>query len=37
VTTVAGLELGTGLSVNPRPPEQTAPELRAALPVHVTE
>jgi UDPglucose--hexose-1-phosphate uridylyltransferase len=37
VTTIAGLELGTGLTVNPRPPEVTAPALRAALPVHATE
>jgi UDPglucose--hexose-1-phosphate uridylyltransferase len=37
VTTIAGLELGTGLAVNPRPPEQTAPALRAALPAHATE
>jgi len=33
VTTVAGLELGTGLAVNPRPPEETAPILRHALAV----
>jgi UDPglucose--hexose-1-phosphate uridylyltransferase len=31
VTTVGGLELATGLLVNPKPPEETAPVLRAAL------
>lgn len=34
VTTAGGLELGTGLAVNPRPPEETAPILRRALAAH---
>jgi UDPglucose--hexose-1-phosphate uridylyltransferase len=34
VTTAAGLEIATGLAVNPRPPEATAPILRQALATH---
>jgi UDPglucose--hexose-1-phosphate uridylyltransferase len=34
VTTIGGLELATGLSVNTKPPEETAPVLRAALAAH---
>jgi UDPglucose--hexose-1-phosphate uridylyltransferase len=32
VTTFGGLELDTGLAVNPRAPEETAPVLREAMP-----